>query len=741
MNNKELLQAILPKLTRGDCPDSKWPDKKGEYWANCEFHDDNGNDDFSVSERGFNCFACGKKGSLQDLAKHFGLMHLCTYAGGVNTHPPLTLAEYARAKSLPLDYLESLGLEDFKYLKKPSVKIPYYDEAGNESAVRYRLTLKKGEQDNRFKWRKGDKILPYGLWRLDSMRQAGYILLVEGESDCHTLWHYDLSALGIPGATNWKDNWKSYLVGLTVYVWQEPGDAGQKFVEKIGESIPDARIITPPPGRKDISEVHILGDDVPALVSQLMSAARPYAEIRAEAISIEAQTAKSLAASFLNSPDILDKLAEVCRQLGLVDEDKTAKLLYLAFTSRLTDRPVNIVVKGPSSGGKSFTVETVSKTLPPSAYYALSSMSERALAYIEEPLQHRFLVLYEAAGMTSDFGTYLMRTLLSEGHIRYQTVEKTSEGLMSRLIECEGPTGLIITTTWASLHPENETRMFSITVKDDPAQTSAVLGMLANRANGQGPATVDLTPWHALQTWLELAGCRSVNIPYAHELAELADNRAVRLRRDFGAILNLIATHTILHQTQRQRSADGRIEATIEDYEAVYDLVIDIVSEGVQATVKKEIRETVEAVSKAQVKPVSITELAQVLNLDKSAVSRRVKVAISLGYLKNLETREKQPAKLEVGDPLPEDTKILPSPDKLLGGGGLLSPQTQVHKCNSESEELWQACQEVSYPKVIEWPEGQATYHTPDELYSDLQTRSMIKEAQALGGVVYAPQL
>ena len=45
-------------------------------------------------------------------------------------------------------------------------------------------------------------------------------------------------------------------------------------------------------------------------------------------------------------------------------------------------------------------------------------MSEKALLYSKEPLSHRFLVIYEAAGISGDFAEYLVRTLLSEGHLR-----------------------------------------------------------------------------------------------------------------------------------------------------------------------------------------------------------------------------------------------------------------------------------------------------------------------------------
>jgi hypothetical protein len=48
--------------------------------------------------------------------------------------------------------------------------------------------------------------------------------------------------------------------------------------------------------------------------------------------------------------------------------------------SRLLDDRVSAAVKGPSAGGKSFVVETVSSFYPPSAVYALTAMSEHPLA-------------------------------------------------------------------------------------------------------------------------------------------------------------------------------------------------------------------------------------------------------------------------------------------------------------------------------------------------------------------------
>jgi hypothetical protein len=60
---------------------------------------------------------------------------------------------------------------------------------------------------------------------------------------------------------------------------------------------------------------------------------------------------------------------------------------------------------------------------------------------------------------------------------------------------------------------------------------------------------------------------------------------AVRLRRDFEALLNLIRAHAVLHRATRETDQDGRVVATVEDYARVRELVADLVSEGVEAAV------------------------------------------------------------------------------------------------------------------------------------------------------------
>jgi hypothetical protein len=59
------------------------------------------------------------------------------------------------------------------------------------------------------------------------------------------------------------------------------------------------------------------------------------------------------------------------------------------------------------------------------------------------------------------------------------------------------------------------------------------------------------------------------------------------------------------------------------------------------------------------------SELAAKLVLDKSVTSRRVREATDRGYLVNLESRRGRPARIILGDPMPEMVKLLPEPAEL----------------------------------------------------------------------------
>jgi putative DNA primase/helicase len=170
----------------------------------------------------------------------------------------ITVESLALAKGLPAPFLRGLGLYD---LPGEGVGIPYSDGQGH-IVVKKRTSLvaKRGSF-----WPKGLSLMPYGLDRLEGARQVGELTLVEGESDCWTLWFHGFPALGIPGAKATRVLEAQHLEGIRVlYVFQEPDQAGTSFIQGICQRLHElgwpgqAYVVKPPSGIKDVNDWHRL---------------------------------------------------------------------------------------------------------------------------------------------------------------------------------------------------------------------------------------------------------------------------------------------------------------------------------------------------------------------------------------------------------------------------------------------------------------------------------------------------
>jgi len=147
------------------------------------------------------------------------------------------VADLARVKRLPLEFLHELGLKDVP----DGVSIEYRLMNGS-IAPRQRIRCSPPGERNYFTWRKNSGVIvPYGLDRLREAYDAGFLVVAEGESDCWTLWHHGYPALGIPGTTMTGTLQPEYLNDeiAKVYIVQEPGDAGKIFVHQLAEKLCD----------------------------------------------------------------------------------------------------------------------------------------------------------------------------------------------------------------------------------------------------------------------------------------------------------------------------------------------------------------------------------------------------------------------------------------------------------------------------------------------------------------------
>lgn len=254
-------------------------DYKSEYWAYvkkphvngknltglCPFHDDK-NNSFSVDlETGqWHCLAEGiggnfltfyakihglgegKEGTAQaykEILEKYGVETGKPAAGGSREAGKggikgYSLKEYSLEKHLPADWLANecrIKTVHDRYYNVDYMKVPYMDENGIEVTYRKRFASKQ------FRWKKGSsgKIGLYGEWRLKQVRSAGYVILVEGESDTQSLWYMGISALGSAGASMFRAAQAAFLQDLKVYIHQEKDGGGETFFRKVTEGMRD----------------------------------------------------------------------------------------------------------------------------------------------------------------------------------------------------------------------------------------------------------------------------------------------------------------------------------------------------------------------------------------------------------------------------------------------------------------------------------------------------------------------
>ena len=211
-----------------------------------------------------NCFAgC----TLDRIVEAMGitLAELFTNAPSVSDSLPeqtqrnvLTLVDLALDKLLPWKYLLHLGVTE---KRAGCLQIPYYLPDGTPAPrhrLRTALVAKEGSH-----WSKGSgEIVPYGLERLEEARKAGYLVIVEGESDCWTLWFHHFPALGLPGVEMVRTLKEAYLAGIErLYIVREPDAAGARFVQHIQQRLqawkwPGKAFVISLVDAKDPNELH-----------------------------------------------------------------------------------------------------------------------------------------------------------------------------------------------------------------------------------------------------------------------------------------------------------------------------------------------------------------------------------------------------------------------------------------------------------------------------------------------------
>lgn len=282
------------------------------------------------------------------------------------------------------------------------------------------------------------------------------------------------------------------------------------------------------------------------------------------------------ARAMLESPDLMQRVMDDVAACGVAGERELVASIYFVGVSRLLSRPLAAIVQAPSSTGKSYVVEKTAALFPPETTIHATAMTAQSLYYLESgALRNKFIVAGERSRKEDDDSaeaTRALREMIGSGRLTKLVPMKESGRIVTQRIEQPGPIAYVETTTLTKIFDEDVNRCLLLSADERKQQTAHIVNRLADGYIGTATNNVDMIVQrhHAAQRMLQQ---RIVSIPFAQQIAKGFDCERVEARRAFPHLMSMIQASALLHQFQRQINGDGRIVASVDDYQLARHLM------------------------------------------------------------------------------------------------------------------------------------------------------------------------
>jgi hypothetical protein len=236
----------------------------------------------------------------------------------------------------------------------------------------------------------------------------------------------------------------------------------------------------------------------------------------------KAAATEQLALELLDDPDVLARVEDAMRANGYVGDLTPALLAYVALTSRVMERPMNLAFVANPSAGKNAMIDAALALMPPEAYYEFSAASPTSIIYTSGHFKHRVVLFREADSIPDDgSAASAVRALAEDNTLQYEVtgVNPNTGKFETRKITKPGPTRLI-TTSMRGLRPQLNSRVLQVPLVDDAKATREVMRAKGKQAAGNGPSPPNKEPFLALQRWLAARLPHRVIVPFGEVLAD-----------------------------------------------------------------------------------------------------------------------------------------------------------------------------------------------------------------------------
>jgi len=281
------------------------------------------------------------------------------------------------------------------------------------------------------------------------------------------------------------------------------------------------------------------------------------------------------AKAWLKKSRLLKRTNEAIAATGIVGEENNRLLVYLCFTSRLTQHPLHLITLGPSGSGKTYLQEKLANLIPEEEVLQFTTSTENAMYYFENgDLQNKLVLCEDLDG--AEGVLYTLRELMSKDMISKIVTRKDSKGNMkTERILVKGPIVLAATTTRDRLYEDNANRALLISPDFSASQTDRIQDYQRKLSAGTVNKTLENKWKEFFKDVQSVLKAIEVRNPYAEQLR--IPKTCFKPLRTNAHYLHFIEVVTFYHQYQREiKTCPISKTPYIEDIKAANELITDI---------------------------------------------------------------------------------------------------------------------------------------------------------------------
>jgi hypothetical protein len=325
-----------------------------------------------------------------------------------------------------------------------------------------------------------------------------------------------------------------------------------------------------------------------------------------------------------SDPRFLFRAGQKIGELGVVGEQRTSMITFLACVGRSLPLPPGVIEKGSTASGKSTVVKNTVLLFPPECVIERAGLSGKALAHGAGSLANKILFINEyRCGKDAQ---QLLRLLQSEGRIRHEFTTIRGPRRGTEIAERLGTPTVLTTTTDDKVFADDETRFLSVWVDESPSQTLAIL-----KSKASGPRTISYRDLRVWRTAMSLIVCKEGDFKHPPAwlgyIAERVPLDKVRVRREWDRVLSFCKAVALC------RAATGTADAvdiTFADYCVAYRILEPALAATLHGLPSQEftLGRTVADLTRQHGRAVTVNEISTQLGWKSSLVYKHVKRAV-----------------------------------------------------------------------------------------------------------------